>query len=195
MIVWLSWIFSICEIYVEYKDCRSISVRFSTPWPAFEVRKVLSVTKHGFVFSAQLACYRLRDSRVRWIEKIKREETGESRVPSFFLFPAPPTFLALAWVSGVSWGKGEKWKRKRERTEGEKRLTQMLLLGPPTPTQHDSIPSNQNYFRSLGCQLHVSKSSLKINPDPWNQRTLIKLFNSDTPQSALRGLHITLYWK
>ena len=60
------------------------------------------------------------------------------------------------------WGKGERWKRKRERAE-EKRLTQMLLLEPSTPTQHDSIPSNQNHFRSLGCQLHVSKSSPKIN--------------------------------
>ena len=62
------------------------------------------------------------------------------------------------------WGKGERWKRKRERAEGEKRLTQILLLEPSTPTQHDSIPSNQNHFRSLGCQLHVSKSSPKINP-------------------------------
>ena len=61
------------------------------------------------------------------------------------------------------WGKGERWKRKKERAEGEKRLTQMLLLEPSTPTQHDSIPSNQNHFRSLGCQLHVSKSSPKIN--------------------------------
>ena len=61
------------------------------------------------------------------------------------------------------WGKGERWKRKRERGEGEKRLTQILLLEPSTPTQHDSIPSNQNHFRSLGCQLHVSKSSPKIN--------------------------------
>ena len=69
----------------------------------------------------------------------------------------------LAWVSGVSGGKGKRWKRKRERAEGEKRLTQMLLLEPSTPTQHDSIPSNQNHFRSLGCQLHVSKSSPEIN--------------------------------
>ena len=69
----------------------------------------------------------------------------------------------VAWVSGVSGGKGERWKRKSERAEGEKRLTQMLLLEPSTPTQHDSIPSNQNHFRSLGCQLHVSKSSPKIN--------------------------------
>ena len=37
------------------------------------------------------------------------------------------------------WGKRERWKRKRERAEGEKRLTQMLLLEPSTPTQHDSI--------------------------------------------------------
>ena len=53
------------------------------------------------------------------------------------------------------WGKGERWKGKRERAEGEKRLTQMLLLEPSTPSQHDSIPCNQNHFRSLGCQLHV----------------------------------------
>ena len=46
------------------------------------------------------------------------------------------------------WGKGERWKRKRERAEGEKRLTLMLLLEPSTPTQHDSIWSNQNHFRS-----------------------------------------------
>ena len=61
------------------------------------------------------------------------------------------------------WGKGEKWKRKRKRGEGKKRLTQMLLLEPSTSTQHDSKPSNQNHIRSLGCQLHVSKSSPKIN--------------------------------
>ena len=60
-------------------------------------------------------------------------------------------------------GKGERWKRQRERSEGEKRLTQMLLLEPSTSTQHHSIPSNQNQFQSLGCQLHVSKSSRKIN--------------------------------
>ena len=69
----------------------------------------------------------------------------------------------LASVSCVSGRKEERWKRKRERAEGEKRLTQMLLLEPSTPTQHDSIPSNQNHFRSLGCQRQVSKSSPKIN--------------------------------
>ena len=31
-------------------------------------------------------------------------------------------------VSGVSGGKGERWKRKRETAEGEKRLTKMPLL-------------------------------------------------------------------
>ena len=61
------------------------------------------------------------------------------------------------------WGKGERWKQKLETGEGEKRLTQMLLLEPSTPTQHDSIPSNQNHFRSLGSQIHVSKSSPEIN--------------------------------
>ena len=69
----------------------------------------------------------------------------------------------ITWVSGVCGGKGERWKRKREIAEAEKRLTQMLLLKPSTPTQHDSIPSNQNHFRSLGCQLHMSESSPKIN--------------------------------
>ena len=39
----------------------------------------------------------------------------------------------------------------------------LLLLEPSTPTQYDSIPSNENHFWSLGCQLHVSKSSPKIN--------------------------------
>ena len=62
-------------------------------------------------------------------------------------------------VSGVSGGKEERWKRKREKAEGAKRLTQMLLLEPSTPTQLDSIPSNQNLFRSLGCQLQ--KAHLK----------------------------------
>ena len=70
-------------------------------------------------------------------------------------------FLSLS-IRGF-WGKGERWKQKRERAEGEKCLTEMLLLEPSTPTQHDSIPSNQNHFRSLGCQLHMSKSSPKIN--------------------------------
>ena len=67
---------------------------------------------------------------------------------------------SLAWVSGVSGGKGERWKQKRERAEGEKRLTHMLLLEPSTPAHphtHDSIPSNQNQFRSLGCQLSASR--------------------------------------
>ena len=56
--------------------------------------------------------------------------------------------VGVAWVSGVSEGKGERWKRKRKRAEGEKHLTQMFLLEPSTPTQHDSIPSNQNHLRS-----------------------------------------------
>ena len=86
-------------------------------------------------------------------------------IMSYYASLIPVNFFtyALAWVSGVSGGKREKWKRKRERAEGKKRLTQMLLLEPSTPTQHDSIPSNQNHIRSLGCQLHLSKSSPKIN--------------------------------
>ena len=51
VIVWFSWIFSICEIYGEYRDCRSCSV-FNT-LTGSRAEKVLSVTKHGFVFWAQ----------------------------------------------------------------------------------------------------------------------------------------------
>ena len=102
-----------------------------------------------------------------WKVSVKISVSGVS-LPSlwlpFSLLSSPPSSSPLlAWVSGVSGGKGERWKRKRERAEGEKRLTQMLLLEPSTPTQHDSIPSNQNHIRSLGCQLHLSKSSPKIN--------------------------------
>ena len=73
------------------------------------------------------------------------------------------------------WGKRGKMEAKRERAEGEKRLTQMLLLEPSTPTQHDSIPSNQNHIRSLGCQLHVSKRSPKINLTIRSGRALVPL--------------------
>ena len=51
MIVWFSWIISICEIYGEYRTAGHLV--FSKPWPAVELKKVLSVTKHGFVFWAQ----------------------------------------------------------------------------------------------------------------------------------------------
>ena len=81
--------------------------------------------------------------------------------------------LALQILNSLSirrfWRKGERCKRKRERAEGDKRLTQMLLLEPSTPTQHDSIPSNQNHFRSLS-YLHVSNSSPKITLTLWSGR-------------------------
>ena len=96
-------------------------------------------------------------------QKNKGKGEGARYCYSRCVFRVSPATRTLAWVSGVSGGKGERWKRKRERAEGEKRLTQMLLLEPSTPTQHDSIPSNQNHIRSLGCQLHVSKSLPKIN--------------------------------
>ena len=74
-----------------------------------------------------------------------------------------PRFGSVSLSIRRFWGKGERWKRTRERAEGEKRLTQTLLLEPSTPTQHDSIPSNQISLPVMGCQLHVSKSSPKIN--------------------------------
>ena len=42
------------------------------------------------VFMSSLACSRFWHGRVRWIEH--ENKTGESSFPSFFLFPAPPTF-------------------------------------------------------------------------------------------------------
>ena len=51
MIVWFSWIISICKIYGEYRTAGHLV--FSTSWPTVELKKILSVTKHGFVFSAQ----------------------------------------------------------------------------------------------------------------------------------------------
>ena len=92
---------------------------------------------------------------------------------SLFVDEVDMDSLSVAWVSGVSGGNGERWKWKGERAEGEKRLTQMLLLEPSTPTQHDSIPSNQNHFRSLGCQLQVSKTSPKINLALLSGRALV----------------------
>ena len=40
-----------CEIYWEYRTAGHLV--FWKPWPAVELKKVLSVTKHGFVFWAQ----------------------------------------------------------------------------------------------------------------------------------------------
>ena len=51
MIVQNGWIFSICGIYSEYGTAGQLV--FWKPWPAVELKKVLSVTKHGFVFWAQ----------------------------------------------------------------------------------------------------------------------------------------------
>ena len=51
MIVWFSWIIPICKIYGEYRTAGHLV--FSTSWPTVELKKILSGTKHGFVFSAQ----------------------------------------------------------------------------------------------------------------------------------------------
>ena len=39
------------EMYSEYRSASHLV--FSTPWPAVELKKVLSATKHGFVFWAR----------------------------------------------------------------------------------------------------------------------------------------------
>ena len=52
MIVWLSWIISIWEIYGEYRTAGHLEPVWK-PWPAVELKKVLSVTNHSFVFWAQ----------------------------------------------------------------------------------------------------------------------------------------------
>ena len=51
----LAKIFPCCEIYWEYRTAGHLVfyVVFWKPWPAVELKKVLSVTKHGFVFWAQ----------------------------------------------------------------------------------------------------------------------------------------------
>ena len=41
-------IFRFCEIYEEYRTAGHLV--FWKPWPAVELEKVLSVTKHSFVF-------------------------------------------------------------------------------------------------------------------------------------------------
>ena len=51
MIVQNGWIFPICEIYWEYRTAGHLV--FWKPWPAVELKKVLSVWKHGFVFWAE----------------------------------------------------------------------------------------------------------------------------------------------
>ena len=51
MIVWFSWIISICEIHGEYRTAGHLV--FWKPWPAIELKKVLSVTNHGFIFWTQ----------------------------------------------------------------------------------------------------------------------------------------------
>ena len=51
MIVQKGWIFSICEIYWEYRTAGHLV--FWKPWSVVELKKVLSVTKHSFVFWAQ----------------------------------------------------------------------------------------------------------------------------------------------
>ena len=49
MIVSSSWIFSICEVYWNRTAGHLVLWK---PWPAVDLKKVLSVTKHGLVFWA-----------------------------------------------------------------------------------------------------------------------------------------------
>ena len=50
-----------------------------------------------------------------------------------------PFSVALAWVSVVSGGKEERWKRKRERAEGEK-LSVLPLPAPPSKISSPLAP-------------------------------------------------------
>ena len=50
MIVWFSWIISICEIYGEYRTAGHLV--FWKPWPAVELKN-FQVSNDGFVFWAQ----------------------------------------------------------------------------------------------------------------------------------------------
>ena len=83
---------------------------------------------------------------------------------SFLLLPAicgRP--ILLAWVSGVSGEKGKDGGEKERESWRRETPDKDAFTGAFHPTQHDSIPSNQNLFRSLGCQLHLSKIWPKIN--------------------------------
>ena len=123
----------------DYNSCNLWNVTDSSSQPT------LSRLRYAFSFLWAVIILQWNSSWYNYIKKAKR---------SFF--------KEIARVSGVSGGKGERWKWKGERAEGEKRLTQMLLLEPSTPKQHDSIPSNQNHFRSLGCQLQTASSVKKL---------------------------------
>ena len=48
---WKNEICRFCEVYWEYRAAGHLE--FWKPWAAVELKKVLSVTKHGFVFWAQ----------------------------------------------------------------------------------------------------------------------------------------------
>ena len=50
------WLFSICEIYWKYRTAGHLV--FWKSWPAVDLKKVLSVTKHGFLFWAQLGPFK-----------------------------------------------------------------------------------------------------------------------------------------
>ena len=73
MIVCFGWIISICEIHGEYRTAGHLV--FWKPWPAVELKKVPSVTKHGFVFWAQhkpnatLEIYKAFQDRLTFLDR------------------------------------------------------------------------------------------------------------------------------
>ena len=87
MIVWFSWIISICEIYGEYGTAGHLEPVWKR-WPAVELKKVLSVTNHSFVFWAQrepnaiLQIYKVFQDRLTYIFSV-------TLVPEVFLDFSP----------------------------------------------------------------------------------------------------------
>ena len=93
----LAGFFSICEVYWE---CRTAGhLVFWKPWPAVELKKVLSVTKHGFVFWAQRKPLRytwgLYIECLRTIQIVETSASG--RLASYCCY-IPNSFTNKVWV-------------------------------------------------------------------------------------------------
>ena len=93
MIVDNGWIFSICEIYCEYGTAGHLV--FWKLWPAVELKKVLGVTKHAFVFWAQrkpnirLEIYKAFQDRLTCLNSFDFVKFSEYGTAGHLLFLTP----------------------------------------------------------------------------------------------------------
>ena len=99
----------------------------------------------------------------------------------------------LAWVSGVSGGKGERWKRKRERAEGEK----PSFLFSPSPLPHLksplSWPLRKAWYSGYSLQTRPLKHAFpkRVNDGGKNENVRLKKrgrdFIDNRSQEIARG--------